>query len=117
MELSLPPRSSPRSELIGILAADSAPRRAGGMQARQKRPGVPRPACVVQSMMPDAGLMRQFRIAELHRPLFDVEAELRIVERQFVQMAEQPGERHPVVSGKIAQNTGCSSPSVNCLTA
>lgn len=36
------------------------------------------------------------------RPLFDVEAELRVVKWQLVQVAEQPDKRHPIVSRKIS---------------
>jgi hypothetical protein len=50
------------------------------MEAGEKHPRLPRPSRVVERMVPAALLMRQFRIAELDRPLLDVEAELRIVD-------------------------------------
>ena len=51
-------------------------------------------------------LMGQRRIAELDRPLLDVEAELRIVERQLLEAAEEPHERDPVVGREIAPERG-----------
>ena len=58
-------------------------------------------------------LAGQFGIAQLYRPLLDVQAELRKRKRQIVHSAEQPAKGDPVVSGEISQNTGCLSSSMN----
>ena len=49
-----------RAELAGVLLADGAPFRSDGMEAGEKRPGLPRPSRVEQGVMPVALLVRQF---------------------------------------------------------
>lgn len=46
-------------------------------------------------------LLWQFWVAQLDRPLFDISAELRVVERQFVHVPEQPAECDPVIRWKV----------------
>ncbi len=76
------------------------------MEAREERPGLFRPAGVGERVVAAFLLVGQLRIAKLDRPLLDVEAELRKVERQFVEPAKQPDERDPVEGRKIAPEDG-----------
>src|ERR1700730_6152832 len=99
-----------RAQLIGVLATGGPPLPGGGIEASKKSPGIPRPSGVEQRMVPGAQLVRQFRIAQFDRPLFDVQTKLWIVERQFIHASEQPIERDPVVSGKIAPEHGMLVP-------
>src|ERR1700724_3873061 len=106
--LEIPRRSGRTSysrrapNLVGVLATGGPPFSSGGIEASEKCPGIPRPSGVEQRVVPGAQLVGQFRIAKLDCPLFYVETKLRIVERQFIHVSEQPIERHPVISGKIA---------------
>jgi hypothetical protein len=91
--ISISPRRSPglpvpRDVRSRVLAADGASLFSRGMEAGQKRPGLLRLSRVKQCVMLGALLSRQLRIAQFNRPLFDVEAELRIVERQFLEAPE-----------------------------
>jgi hypothetical protein len=63
------------------------------MKAREERPGLFRPASVGERVVAACLLVRKLGIAKLDRPLLDVEAELRKVERQFLEAAEKPDER------------------------
>jgi hypothetical protein len=108
----LPPRS--RSDLVpllvGVLATAGPSLSGGGIEASEKRPGIPRPSGVERRVVPGPQPVRQFRIAQFDRPLFDVQTKLRTVERQFIHASEQPIERHPIVSGKIAPEHGMLVP-------
>jgi hypothetical protein len=50
------------------------------MKARKECPRLLRPSGIIQRVMAAAFLVRQLRVAELDRPLLDVETELRIVD-------------------------------------
>jgi hypothetical protein len=89
-----------------VLPAGGASLLTSGMEASQKRPGLPRPSGVKQRVMLGALLARQLGIAQFDRPLFDVEAKLRVMERQFLEAAEQPYESDPVKGRKIAPEHG-----------
>ena len=57
----------------------------GGIEARQERPSLFRPAGVGEGVVAAFRLVGQFGIAKLDRPLLDVETELGKVERQFLE--------------------------------
>jgi hypothetical protein len=69
----------------------------GGMEAREERPSLFRPAGVGERVVAAFLLVRKLRIAKLNRPLLDVEAELGEVEWQLLEAAEKPDERDPVI--------------------
>ena len=106
VQRSVPPLSWRRTELAGVLVADGAALTALGMEICEERPGLARPASVSERVVAVLLLVGQLRIAELDRPLLDVEAELRIVERQLLETAEEPHERDPVVGREIAPEHG-----------
>src|SRR5271167_3698984 len=85
-----------------IFGADAASLGPGGMEAGEIRPCIPRPPRVRQSMVAHTNSARQLGITQFDGPLFDVQAELREPKRQLVHVAEQPSERDPIVSWKIA---------------
>ena len=85
---------------------DGATLAALGMEVCEERPSLARPAGVGERVVAVPLLVGQLRIAELDRPLLDVEAELRIVERQHLQAAEEPHERDPVIGWEIAPEHG-----------
>src|ERR1700683_444401 len=106
--LEIPRRSGRRGysrrapNLVGVLATGGPPFSSGGIEASEKRPGIPRPSGVEQRVVLGVQLGRQFWIAKLDSPLFDVQTKLRVVQRQFIHVSEQPIERPPVISGQIA---------------
>jgi hypothetical protein len=67
-----------RTELAGVLVAEGAALAALGMKVCEECPSLARPAGVGERVVAVPLLVGQLRIAELDRPLLDVEAELRI---------------------------------------
>ena len=76
------------AQLLGVLATGGPPLSSGRSEASKKCPGIPRPSGVEQRVVPGAKLMRQFRIAQFDRPLFNVQTKLWIVERQLIHASE-----------------------------
>src|ERR1700722_7145643 len=86
---------------ILIFTARGAPFARVRVEANEKSPCIARPPGIGEGMMASTYLMRQLRIGKFDGQLFDVETELREVKGQFVHIAEQPAEHHPIVSRKI----------------
>src|ERR1700761_4426352 len=73
-----------------------------GIDGGEERPRLLCPSRIGKGVVARALLRRKRRIAELDRPLLDVETELREGEGQIVHATEEPGEDDPIEGGEVA---------------